>query len=416
MLKQYKKNYRKLDNVAKIFSLDDKKNYNTFRLSAVLKDSVNSKILELALIKTFEMYPSYKVKIEKGFFWNYFSINSKDPIVEEENETPCKSIRFSKNNDYLLKVTYFRNSINLDVFHVLSDGVGAMIFFKGLLYNYIDLKYNLESSKNENFNSSKIILNEHYKNTIKKSVHKKNSKKPFLIKDKSNISTNKTFHYILNLKTLKEVCKKYHVSMTQYLTAIYILAIYKTLYDSSSNKDITITVPIDLRNHYQVQSFSNFFTYMTIDGNVLNCKDITFKQVLKQVHNEFKNKFTLENVDEYFARDIKLGNNITIGLIPLFIKKPFMKYFGRLVNNSSTSTLSNIGQVKVDEKYKKYIENIIALVNPGKIQKIKCTVCSYENNLTVTINSNLIDDSFEKEFYNLLEKYIGKVHVEDAII
>ena len=77
--------------------------------------------------------------------------------------------------------------------------------------------------------------------------------------------------------------------------------------------------------------------------------------------------------------------------------------------------MSNIGPFKVDERYEKYIDNVLVVVNPGNIQKVKCTVCSYKNKLNVTINSNLIDDKFELEFNRLLEEYIGKIKVESNV-
>jgi len=116
----------------------------------------------------------------------------------------------------------------------------------------------------------------------------------------------------------------------------------------------------------------------------------------------------IENIKDNLAKDLKLGTNKFIEFIPLFIKKPFMRNLDKFVNNSTTSTLSNLGIITVDDKYKKYIENIQVSVKPGKFQKIKCTICSYENNLNITINSNLISDDFNKMFDKLLKRYIGK--------
>ena len=66
--------------------------------------------------------------------------------------------------------------------------------------------------------------------------------------------------------------------------------------------------------------------------------------------------------------------------------------------------------------YKKYINNIFVLVLPNKVQKIKCTVCSYDDKLNITMNSNIKDDEFEKEFLNNLKKNIYKVDIESNII
>ena len=202
------------------------------------------------------------------------------------------------------------------------------------------------------------------------------------------------------------------MSVSEYLSALYIYAIYKTIYDKSSKQDIAVTVPVDLRRHYNVESFSNFFTCMNIKGNVTKNKYMNFKKILNEVKKEFKNKLTLENIQKYLSRDVKLGTNFGISAVPLFIKKPFMKYFGKYFSNSTTTTLSNIGKIKIADQYKKYIDNILVLVSAGKIQKVKCTICSYENNLTITINSNLLDNKLENEFYNLLLKHVGKVRLE----
>lgn len=407
--------WRKLDNTAKVFSLGSKDNTNTFRLSVILKEKIDSEILQLAIVEALNTYPSYKVKLKTGFFWNYLEVNPKLPIVEEENQFPCRSINFKKNNDFLFKVTYFNNKINLDMFHALTDGIGATIFFKEILYNYLNLKYKFKMTIQEPLKDISFAKDEYLKNVDKNFVYKEHSKKAFLIQENSNFSNNKTYHYIFDLENFKQICKKHDASITEYLTAIYIYAIYKSVYNESSNKDIIITVPIDLRNHYHVQSFSNFFACMNIEGNIVNHKNISFNEILIQVRKEFKNKLALDNIKKYLARDVKLGTNIIIRMVPLFIKKTFMKYLEKIANQSSTTTLSNIGKIKIEEKYKKYIDNIIVLVNPGRIQKVKCTICSYENNLNVTINSNLINNDLEKEFYELLKKYVGKFKLESNV-
>ena len=47
---------------------------------------------------------------------------------------------------FLFEVTYYRNRINLEVFHVLTDGTGAMNFLKTLVSNYLTLAENVEDS------------------------------------------------------------------------------------------------------------------------------------------------------------------------------------------------------------------------------------------------------------------------------
>ena len=123
--------WRRLDNSAKIFPISTGKKYSTvFRLSAVLKEKVEPNILKEAVIQTLDKYKSFKVRMRPGLFWYYFEHNTKDPIIEQESDYPCKYIDSRRNNNYLFKVTYFENKVNIDIFHSLPDGSGGLISLK----------------------------------------------------------------------------------------------------------------------------------------------------------------------------------------------------------------------------------------------------------------------------------------------
>jgi len=208
------------------------------------------------------------------------------------------------------------------------------------------------------------------------------------------------------------VCKKHEVSITEYLTALYTYALYLSIHNKKSNKEIIIEVPINLRNYYNVDTLSNFFVCMSINSKIIENRLTTFPKILNQVHQEFKEKLTEDKVKSYLTRDVKLGMNISIRLVPFFIKKLFINFLGTLVIKGSTSTLSNVGIIDIDNKYKKYIDNILILVMPGKFQKIKCTVCSFDEKVNITINSNINDIKFQKTFLKLLKKDIDNINIK----
>ena len=407
------KKWRKLDNTAKIFSMEDYTNNNTFRLSVVLKEKINPSYLKDAVIRTLIEYPSYKVKIRVGFFWNYFEKNDNDVIIEEENEMPCESIDFMMNNDYLFKVTYFDKKINVDMCHMLTDGMGGTIFIKSILYNYLNIVKDMNLKVEDKYYDAGYGRDQYLRRYDKSMFSVDKSKNIYLIKDKYDININKTYHYIIDVDKFKNVSKKYEVSVTVLLTSLYVLALYNTVYDKNSKRDIYINVPVDMRKHFNVYAFSNFFTCMDIKCNINN-SNVNFESILEQIKGEFANKLKIENLKGYLSRDVKLGSNVAIRLVPLFIKKPVMKVLEKVVRRSTT-TISNIGIFKVDERYEKYIDNVLVVVNPGNIQKVKCTVCSFKNKLNVTINSNLVDDKFEVEFNRLLKEYIGKIKIESNV-
>ena len=410
MKNKHKKTWRKLDNTAKIFSLDEKNNTSTFRYSVLLKKDVDSSVLQKALNKTINDCPSYKMKMGAGLFWNYLELNEKNIIIQEENEIPCEHINFKKNNDYLFKVTYFKNKINLDVFHVLTDGAGASVLLKALVYNYLILKYKLENDiKYENeINNYQDQYLEYYDPKLKELGK---GKKAYQIPGIPNKKINNTYHYIVSVKELKTICKKYQVTITEYLTAVYIYALYNSIYNKKSKKELVIAIPINLRKVFNKETTANFFTYMKINSNVCNKEKISFYDILEYTKGEFYVKLTEDKIKEYIARDMKIGMNIPIRLAPLFAKKLFIKYLGFSVKRSFTTMLSNIGPVDIEEKYKKYIDNILVLVMPNNEQKIKCTVCSYQDKLNITLNSNINDKDMQKVFLKQLKTNLKKIEV-----
>ena len=412
MIKEYLENrFRKLDNTAKIFSLDSKENTNTFRCCVILKHKVDKQILKKALDRALNNFSAFKVKLVSGFFWNRLEFNSKEPLIKQDSDISCKRIDFKTNNDYLFKVTYYKKKINLDVFHILTDGAGAIKFLKSIIYNYLDLKFNL--SKEEIVNYSNINCLDQYLNTYDKRI-KERAKfiSSYLLPNKYNKKINNVYQYTIDIRKIKPICKKYNVTVTEYLTALYIYAIYLSMYNKKSKREIVITVPINLRNYYNVDTLSNFFVCMNINSKILEKKLTTFKQVLHQVCVEFKKKLTSEKIKKYLARDVKLGTNIPVSLVPLFIKKQVMQSVGPLIAKPTTSTLSNLGIIDIENNYKKYIDNIVIHAMPCKFQKIKCTVSSFDNKLNISINSNIDDSRFQAVFLKLLEHNVKGIKIE----
>lgn len=401
-----KEKWRKIDNTAKLFSLDDINNTSMFRYSVLLKEDIDPLILKKALNKSLEDYPSFKVKSCSGLFWNYLEYNKKRPLVKKESRIPVAHINFKRNNDYLFNVTYYKNKINLDIFHVLTDGTGALIFLKSILYHYLSIKYNIKYKKTKYMD---VGYDDYTLKHYDMNYYEKKEKKPtFKIKGITR-KVNNTYHYILNTKEVKEVAKKNKVSITIYLVSLYMYALYKSIYDKNSNKELNVIVPINLRPHFEEETMCNFFTYMNIYSNFSGKNNVTLEEIIEQVKKEFNEKYTMDKIKSYLAGDVSVGINIGLRVVPLFIKKFFIRFFGFL--RSSTTIVSNTGKIEIDDKFKEYVDNILLLVMPNKIQKIKCSICSYENKLNVTMNSIINDLHFEKTFYSILSEKFDTIEL-----
>lgn len=80
------------------------------------------------------------MKLKRGFFWYYFEENKRQPFVEQESSWPCRYIDPKSNQLYLFRVSYYGARINLEVFHAVTDGMGAVNFLKELTAGYLELK------------------------------------------------------------------------------------------------------------------------------------------------------------------------------------------------------------------------------------------------------------------------------------
>lgn len=426
--------WRKLDNSAKIFPLSAGKKYSTvFRLSAVMKEKVNPSLLEKAVNITLEKYSSFKVKMKYGFFWYYLEENNKVPIIEEENNYPCKYIEPSKNNDYLFKVTYFDTKINIDIFHALTDGGSGTVFFREIIYTYLELLHPTVFNSNErlvrkiDFNTEDSYL----KNYIKNSKGNSSSKKAYILKGKKiKLGAISAIHEIIDMSDLKKECEKYNATVTQYLTAVLIYSIYEANYKKNkSKKPIKVCIPVNLKKYFPSKTMSNFFSYITLEANMKSLiqnseekkeqknsdkdeKNFWFENIIEFVKNDFKQKLTEEEIIKTMSANVKLGTNLFIKVIPLELKKAIVRLSYLEIRKYTTITFSNIGRIGIIGKYKDYIDEFLMLIAPEPVEKIKCSGCTFENKMSFTFTSILNDNNIEKTFYNFLKNRGIKVKVE----
>jgi len=408
--------WRKLDNQAKIFSLAVNSKYiSIFRLSVLLKYPIDKEKLQIATNIALEKYKDFKVKLKIGFFWKYFERNDKPIIIWNEKEYPYKKINTKENNDYLFKISFYENKINIDFFHLLTDGNSGIEFLKLLVYNYIDLtKNNLNTnikkqcerildSKDKYLESGKKFLNFKTKN-----------KMAYMLKGKKlKYGETAINHFILNIEDIKQEAKKNQVTISIYLVTLMIYSIYETNFKIFEGKSpIKICVPVDLRKHFKLDTMSNFFSYMIVSCKLKCDSTYSFEDILNIVKEQFENNLDEKELIKTMSTDVTLVNNYFVRIIPLFIKKFFVQLGSLIVKQYSTTTFSNLGVIEVNEEYRNDIMGFLTILSPDWAEKVKIGICSYENKLFFTISSLLKDNEIEKFICKFLKSKNIKFVVE----
>ena len=71
-------------------------------------------------------------------------------------------------------------------------------------------------------------------------------------------------------------------------------------------------------------------------------------------------------------------------------------------NGLSVARISNLGKVEINDDYSKYIDSCIVMLSPDWSEKIKCGICSFDNNLVVSFGTILKNNEFENKFKDIL--------------
>ncbi len=405
-MKTIKDKFRKLDDQAKIYSLSfNKKDTSVFRLSTTLLQRINPDLLKQALLISLDKYKAFKVKVKPGFFWYYLVENKEEPIISKEINETFASINTKENNEYLFKLTYKNKTINIDFFHILTDGNTGNEFFKEIIYNYLELKYPSSLKKIESEELSYTLDNSYNDIRKQKSIKAYSNPRAYQLQGES-IKDNKVGinEFKIRINELKAQAKEKGCSISELLISMLAYSLYETNYKTNKGKKpINICVPINLKKFFPSDTLSNFVSHMMVTLKVNTNNSNTFEDIISMVKKEFSKKLNKEPIQATTKANSDAINSFLVNHVPLPIKKFLFVAGSFSFKKQFTMTLSNLGQNKVKEAYQKYIKNFSFVLPPDWRERIRCGVCSYKNTLVISFGSNIQENNLEKKFAELLK-------------
>lgn len=408
--------YDKLDNTAHLFPVIANEGMtNVYRVAITLKEEVDGKLLQDALDVVLPYFDVFCVRMRKGVFWHYFETNRKvAPPVLEENGYPCRFINPYENNDYLFRVSYYKRRINLEVFHVLTDGNGALAFLKELTYQYLRYRYpgdfkddTLAASTSLDYDDSYMRNSKENPGKIYKTEKAVIVKGPRLSGDKLGVIAGH-----IALDQLKAKAKSYGITINQFLVGSFVWSVYQAyLGGRSSKQPISVCVPVNLRPYFDSTTTKNFFVIVSATFKPVE-ETYTFEEVLKAVADSLKEQITKENLEKLLSYNVSNETNPILRILPLSIKGIGLRIVYKTSARANTTTITNLGLIQVEKDYEDYIEGFQAVLSMSQGQNIKGAVCAYKNRLTFTFSSHLKDTSIQKTFFAMLGKNDIDVTIE----
>ncbi len=412
--------WTRLDNAAKIFPCTTKnQDTKVFRFACELKEDVKEENLQKALDMTLKEFPFFEVVLRRGLFWYYFEDSKRKAVVHMENRPPCGPLYDVNKKGLLFEVTYYKKRINLEVYHALTDGTGALNFLRTLVYHYLIITYREElkdlpaldydASSTQRMDDS---FNRYYdsrreRHEIKEEKEEKKWKGRKL-KDHPNAHhirglklpdyRIKVIRGTLSVDELKKAVKTYHTTLTVFLTALIISAIGELMTVWEKRHLVGVVVPVNLRQYFKSESARNFFGTIDVWYDFDQCSG-EFEDIIEQVQRCFQSELTPEKMEERLYQLGSLERNPAARIVPLVIKDFFMKLGYELTDRKYTFSMSNIGPVSMPKEFEKYIHLFDVFISTRKCQ---ACLCSYHGKLTVSFTSPFISAELEKIFFRKL--------------
>ncbi len=411
----------RLDNAAKIFPGQNTGTWsNIFRVCVEFKQKIDPLILEQALSDVLPRFPCFDVRIRSGFFWHYFERNpAKLPPIMPDISNPCHRVKFNENKRYLFRIYYHENRLSVDIYHALTDGYGNTVFICTLAAQYLRLCGETipaggfvldinECAKPEELEDS-FIANASSTGKVKRSdkfvYHAKGTKLP---RHMVNITSG-----IIPFDKLHAITKSLGVTVTEYLAAVLLEVHYKKqLRENRKQKEVSVQIPVNLRKEFGSQTLRNFTLCLRVKIDP-NLGEYTFEEILRQVSLQLRLVNNRKVLNAMMTANLGFERNPVLRAMPLVIKNAGIA-ISFLITGEQTTTalLSNLGAVTLPAEMEPFIEKVVLMAGPGKLNGARCGVSTYNNKLVFTFANIYRESDIERDFFTSLVKKGIPVKIE----
>lgn len=380
----------RLDNIGKFYSSQaGGPSQTVFRFSATLVDEIEEEALQYALEETIKVFPNFNVSLRSGMFWHYLEQSPVKPVVSQESLPICFGLHVHARS-VLLRVSYYRNRLNFELSHIVSDGRGSLNFFKVLVGLYIQKRYNIETIPFEydgsDFQKSEDSFDKYYeKHKGRKGGAKKlfrRGQKIYLIKGWRDPADVSYMEYHVSTQAVHSLARSYGVSITSLLAAALICSIRAEMPYRERTKTIRINIPVDLRQYFDSATTKNFFGLAHI--SYVPKEEESPQDIARLVNEQLKLVTTSESLKLRMNQMVSLEKNPLLRAAPLFIKDAILELASWMATRETTATISNLSRIEFDAQLSPYLLDVNILTST---RGLSFTLCSFEDNLSIGISN-----------------------------
>ncbi len=404
-MKTKNRRWSRLDNVAKLFPpTSDRKDTRVFRFACELYEGIRHDILQEALERALQKYEYYRSVLKKGLFWYYFEESGIKPRVTQENLPPCAPIYDPNRKDLLFRVSCYHNRINLEIYHALSDGTGALSFLRLLVTYYLQLRYpDVLGEATPDFDASPMQVED---DSFEKYYNKHKVAPPSQTRAYNlRGETLPEYRYgiiegLVSVEAMMEIAHTHQATLSEYLTAVFISAVHANMSRQDERRPVTISIPVNLRRYFSSQTSRNFFSVVNVSHDFRRAGN-TIEDILRSIRGDLARELRPDTLEARMGSYAAIERNIATRFVPLALKIPVLKIANYYGMRGHTATLSNVGRVEMPKKYRSYIRLFDVFSSTRDMQ---ICICSFEDNMVLSFSSFYRSTDIQMEFFRTLTR------------
>ena len=399
-----------LDNAATIFPATlSRVQHHLYALRMTMNEPVDRDALQKALDQTIARFPTIAARLSNGFFWYHLEPVKESPVVVQGPIPLLRPMSRADLRKSCLRVQCDGNIVNVEYFHAICDGSGAMVFLKSLMAEYVQLRHNVNVPNERGILDRReapraVELEDCYPKNSSPVTAKYKGKRVYHLAGTPGQGLSRQIMTV-DVSCALAAAKKKGVSLTEFLAAALLLAIDRMQREKCSRRKqrpVQITIPVNLRRMYPSETLRNFSLCNTVGIDPMQ-GEWSFEEVCTRIHHQMAIQNTPKEMGAKIANNVRLVKIAAWSCWPLMTKNLIMQLAYRMCgSNLSCMSLSNLGVLDLPDVMKPYVRSMDCTMDANAYDTNSCAVMSYEGKLYITFCRSVRETMLEEYFQQAL--------------
>ena len=383
-----------------------RKAQSLFGMTARMDAPVDRAVLETAVNEVLKRFPTFAVKLRKGYSWYYFEENTAVYPVGEASGKPLLPISDKEKAGYLFRLDCKDDTVVFEVFHAICDGLAALEFFKAVLYVYA-----LRSGRSPEGSAGVIDLSAAPSEEEAEDAFYRYHRRVRLgdVQLKELMGTRPAFIDGTPLKDgyavsfggvrvddVRAAAKSMGASVTAFMCGAIARAVHNT--QRRPSRDVVLMVPVNLRDMFPSRTLRNFVNFVRLVFRHGECE--TLGDFVKSASRQLKEKATPDEMAKFMSTTVSTERSLPLRLAPLWLKILAARIVRFFIKSRQTLIFSNLGRVSLPEGTG--VRRIVFNLNVSKTSRVNVGALSLGEEMTFAFSRSVRERTLEDEVFAVL--------------